>query len=103
LNQGYTVIQARNGKEALSLLGQLAENVDLILTDVVMPDMGGLALAEQLRSRWPDLQVVYMSGYSEVDKVQPAPGNLNIPFLQKPFSAESLVLKVREVLDATIS
>jgi CheY-like chemotaxis protein len=101
LNQGYTVIQARNGGEAISLLEELGDNVDLILTDVVMPDMGGLALAQELRKRWPDLKLVYMSGYSEADKLEPGMQELQTPFLQKPFSAENLVLKVREVLDAT--
>jgi PAS domain S-box-containing protein len=100
LNQGYTVIQARNGEEALSLLTDLGESIDLILTDVVMPDMGGLALAEKLRLGRPNLKLVYMSGYSEADKLQPDMGDFKAPFLQKPFSAESLVLKVREVLDA---
>jgi PAS domain S-box-containing protein len=101
LNQGYTVIQARNGEEALTLLNQLDETIDLVLTDVVMPDMGGLALAEQIRIRSPGLKLVYMSGYSETDKLQPGLRNFETPFLQKPFSAESLVLKVREVLDAS--
>jgi CheY-like chemotaxis protein len=100
LNQGYTVIQARNGEEALTLLNQLDETIDLVLTDVVMPDMGGLALAEQIRIRSPGLKLVYMSGYSETDKLQPGLRNFETPFLQKPFSAENLVLKVREVLDA---
>jgi CheY-like chemotaxis protein len=103
LNQGYTVLQARNGQEALDLLSEMADDIDLILTDVVMPDMGGLALAEELLTRRPGLKLVYMSGYSEADKLQPGLQNLEIPFLQKPFSAESLVLKVREVLDASRS
>jgi len=102
LNQGYTVIQARNGEEALDLLGQLDEQVDLVLTDVIMPDMGGLALAEKLRTHHPELQLLYMSGYSEADKLQPEIVNYDVPFLQKPFSADSLVSKVREVLDARL-
>jgi two-component system, cell cycle sensor histidine kinase and response regulator CckA len=100
LNQGYTVIQAHNGEEALRVLDQLGQNIDLILTDVVMPDMGGLVLAEQLRTRWPDLKLLYMSGYAEGDKLQPGTQGLQSPFLQKPFTADNLVVKVREVLDA---
>jgi len=100
LNQGYTVIQARNGEEALDLLGELGDSVDLVLTDVVMPDMGGLALAEKLKATKPELRLLYMSGYSEADKLQPGMNNFQFPFLQKPFSAESLIVKVREVLDA---
>jgi signal transduction histidine kinase/CheY-like chemotaxis protein len=100
LNQGYTVIQAHNGAEALKVLEEMAPNIDLILTDVVMPDMGGLVLAEQLRARWPALKLLFMSGYAEGDKVQPGFQEVHSWFLQKPFSAESLALKVREVLDA---
>jgi two-component system, cell cycle sensor histidine kinase and response regulator CckA len=102
LNQGYTVLQARNGEEALNLLDEMGDKIDLILTDVVMPDMGGLVLAEKLRAQRLDLKLLYMSGYSEGDKLQPGRGNYDIPFLQKPFSAESLTLKVREVLDAKL-
>ena len=100
LNQGYTVIQAHNGEEALDLLSELGDSIDLVLTDVVMPDMGGLALAEKLKARKPELRLLYMSGYSEADKLQPGMNNFQVPFLQKPFSAESLMVKVREVLDA---
>jgi CheY-like chemotaxis protein len=99
LNQGYSVIPARNGKEALQLLDDLSETIDLILTDVVMPDMGGLALAEELRSRWPELKLIFMSGYAEGDKLQPGIQHIEGAFLQKPFSSESLLFKVREVLD----
>jgi len=101
LNQGYTVIQARNGLEALTLLEELGETVDLVLTDVVMPDMGGLALAEQLRARRPELKLIYMSGYAKGDKLEPGTAEFGDFFLQKPFSAENLVLKVRGVLDAS--
>jgi PAS domain S-box-containing protein len=100
LNQGYTVIQAHNGEEALDLLSELGDSIDLVLTDVVMPDMGGLVLAEKLKAKKPELRLLYMSGYSEADKLQPGMGNFQVPFLQKPFSAESLIVKVREVLDA---
>jgi len=102
-NQGYTVIQARNGQEALRLLSEQVESIDLILTDVVMPDMGGLALGEKLKVVKPEVRLLYMSGYSQADKLQPGMGNFELPFLQKPFSAESLILKVREVLDAKLA
>jgi CheY-like chemotaxis protein len=102
LNQGYTVIQARNGEEALQLLDELGDTVDLILTDVVMPDMGGLALAGELRARWPDLKLLYMSGYAEGDKLEPGMQESPTFFLPKPFSAEDLVLKVREALEAKL-
>jgi PAS domain S-box-containing protein len=101
MNQGYTVLETANGEEALSVLDEAQGKIDLVLTDVVMPDMGGLELAARARSRWPGLKVVYMSGYSEGEKFQTDLEDQR-PFLQKPFSAESLVLKVREVLDAGV-
>jgi two-component system cell cycle sensor histidine kinase/response regulator CckA len=79
-------------------LDELEGRIDLILTDVVMPDMGGLELTGRVHERRPDLKVLYMSGYAEGDKLQPKM-NSEHSFLQKPFSAESLTLKVREVLD----
>jgi two-component system cell cycle sensor histidine kinase/response regulator CckA len=100
LNQGYTILQARNGKEALELLQDLGETLDLVLTDVVMPDMSGPTLAQQLRARWPTLKLLYMSGYAVGDKVPSSSEQAGDSFLQKPFSAEDLVHKVREVLDA---
>jgi PAS domain S-box-containing protein len=99
LNQGYTVLEAANGEEALAVLEKAEGKVDLVLTDVVMPDMGGLQLAGQVQSRWPGLKLVYMSGYSEGDKLQPEMEDPQSVFLQKPFSAESLTVRVREVLD----
>ena len=98
-NQGYSVLQGANGGEALEQLNEVGGKVDLVLTDMVMPDMGGVELTGRLRERWPDLKVLYMSGYAEGDKLQPKM-NSEHSFLQKPFSAESLTLKVREVLDA---
>jgi YesN/AraC family two-component response regulator len=80
---------------------QVEGKIDLVLTDVVMPDMGGLELAVRLQGRWPGLKVLYMSGYAEGDKLRPGI-DYERPFLQKPFSAESLMLKVREVLDADV-
>jgi two-component system cell cycle sensor histidine kinase/response regulator CckA len=99
LSRGYTVIQARNGEEALRLLEEREGGINLILTDVVMPDMGGLALAGRLRARWPELKLLFMSGYAEGDKLQPESREFQASFLQKPFSADDLLLKVREVLD----
>ena len=62
--------------------------------------LGRLELAERLVAHWPGLKVVYMSGYAEGDKLQPEVSQSDRSFLQKPFSAESLTLKVRQVLDA---
>jgi two-component system cell cycle sensor histidine kinase/response regulator CckA len=99
-SRGYVVHAASNGHDALALAEELGGAIDLVLTDVVMPDMGGLELVERLVARWPGLTVVYMSGYAEGDKLQPEISQSDRSFLQKPFSAESLTLKVRQVLDA---
>jgi two-component system cell cycle sensor histidine kinase/response regulator CckA len=99
-NQGYTVLTSSNGQDALALLDQVEGQIDLVLTDVVMPDMGGLELATRLQHQWPGLKVVYMSGYAEGDKLEPGMRDYQRSFLQKPFSAESLTVKVREVLDS---
>jgi PAS domain S-box-containing protein len=99
LNQGYAVHGASDGAEALELLERLEGKVDLVLTDVVMPDMGGIELAGRIAQRWPQLKVVYMSGYAEGDKLQAGVPDFERSFLPKPFSAESLMLKVRELLD----
>jgi CheY-like chemotaxis protein len=98
-HQGYRVIEARHGLEVLDLLEGGSLPIDLVLTDVVMPEMGGPELARRLDSVLPGVPVMYMSGYTESDKLQPGIRESQIPFLQKPFSAESLAVRVREVLD----
>jgi two-component system cell cycle sensor histidine kinase/response regulator CckA len=96
---GYTVVEARNGAEALKAYEAHEGQIDLVLTDVVMPEMGGLELVEQLRSGRPDLKVLIMSGYSE----RALTSNGSIPqgtgYLEKPFTAEVLMRRLREVLD----
>jgi two-component system, cell cycle sensor histidine kinase and response regulator CckA len=96
---GYRVITAENGKEAIKIAGSHDGPVHLLLTDVVMPGMTGLDLAEQLKSRFPEIKVLYMSGYT--DNVIADHGVLekDVNFIQKPFSREGLGGKVREVLD----
>ena len=97
--QGYVVREARNGREALDILAQPDHGIHLVLTDVVMPEMGGLELVERVQEDHPGIRIVYMSGYTEGDKLQPAVRNSPYPFLQKPFSPESLAIRVREALD----
>jgi PAS domain S-box-containing protein len=99
-NQGYTVAQAANGEEALQLVEELEGKIDLVLTDVVMPDMGGIELTDRLRQWWPELCVLYMSGYAPGDKLKAELSDSQHPLLEKPFSAESLTLKVRQALDS---
>ncbi len=97
--QGYTVLEAGNGMDGVTLARRHDGPIHLLVTDVVMPEMGGLELAERLAEVRPGTGVIFMSGYAEGDKLQPGIRDSNVPFLQKPFSAESLVLRVREALD----
>jgi PAS domain S-box-containing protein len=101
-SHGYVVLEARNGREALALVEQSPDRVDLVLTDVVMPEMGGQQLVEQLQQALPDARIMYMSGYTEGDKLQPGIRNSPYPFLQKPFSPDNLCRRVREALDTAV-
>jgi CheY-like chemotaxis protein len=97
--QGYTVIPVPGGTEALVIGSDLATKLDLLVTDIVMPQMGGRELADRLRGYRPGIKVLFVSGYTEGAIVQAgdlAPGTA---FLQKPFSPEDLGLKVRELLE----
>ncbi len=98
-NQGYFVLPACSGEEALVIAEKVDGAIDLVLTDVVMPDMPGPELIRRILERWPVIGAVYMSGYAEGDKVRSEMGAPETRFLQKPFSADSLLLTVREVLD----
>jgi signal transduction histidine kinase/ligand-binding sensor domain-containing protein/CheY-like chemotaxis protein len=99
-DQGYHVLEAENGEEALRLaIGHNADDIALVLTDVVMPRMGGRELTEKLRIARPGIRVLYMSGYAastidEQDVVEPGTA-----FLRKPFTLADMLRKVRDVLD----
>ena len=101
LNQGYFVLAASSAEEALTIAERVGgDDIDLVLSDVVMPDMGGPELVRRLLARWPGMKVLFMSGYAEGDKLQVGAEYPGRSFLQKPFSSESLILTVRGVLDA---
>lgn len=91
---GYRVYEARNGQEALKVFDQHGESIDLLLTDMRMPFMGGAELANQLRARRSTLKLLCVSGYAN----GPDAG-LTSDFLAKPFSRDDLLNKVREVLE----
>lgn len=98
---GYTVFEANGGQEALSLSQSCPGPIHLLLTDLVMPGMSGRILAERLGSLRPAMKVLYMSGYTDDAILQRAVGQTDVAFLPKPFTADILVRKVREVLDST--
>ena len=100
---GYTVLEARHGIEAQVLSIQHAGPIHLLITDVVMPQMSGREIAEQLTSEHPETKVLYMSGYTDDAVVRHGVLAAEIAFLQKPFTPEALARKVREVLDGQTS
>jgi PAS domain S-box-containing protein len=95
---GYTVLAAGSAAEALELCRSRSGPIDLLLTDVVMPSMNGKELAEQVRSLKPGIRVIYMSGYTAKAVEHRGVLDPGIPFLQKPFSLDTLESKVREIL-----
>jgi len=96
---GYAVIAAPNGPEGLRICREFDGQIDLVITDVVMPQMSGLELAESVGVLRPDARVLYMSGFTNDAVVRHGVGDDGLCFIQKPFSPDSLALKAREVLD----
>jgi two-component system, cell cycle sensor histidine kinase and response regulator CckA len=96
---GYTVVEAPNGVEALAMFEPLAETIDLVVTDLVMPQLGGRELAKKISARRSDLRVLYLSGYTDSVAMQQGMLDPGSSFLQKPFTPAELARKVRTVLD----
>jgi two-component system cell cycle sensor histidine kinase/response regulator CckA len=97
---GYTILEAGDGIEALQLAGKRAgAPIDLLMTDVIIPRLGGKPLAERMAVLYPGIKVLFMSGYIEHVIVQHSRLSEGVAFLQKPFSAATLARKVRDVLD----
>lgn len=98
-NFGYTVLEASSGREAVRVMACHNIPVDLLLTDVVMPEMGGAQVADILQSRCPGLRVLYMSGYMDDAVFRHGVLHDKVAFLHKPFAIAALAGKVRQVLD----
>jgi two-component system cell cycle sensor histidine kinase/response regulator CckA len=99
-NKGYTVLEARSGEAALELMGETAEKIDLLITDVVMPKMDGPSLVREVRETHPDMKVIFISGYTEDSFRKRLDTDAEIHFLPKPFSLKQLAGKVKEVMSA---
>jgi len=95
---GYRVIQAETAAEALLLCEREHERIDLVLTDVVMPNMSGGELSDRLRERWPGIKVLFMSGYTGDAILHHGVLDQGAEFIQKPFSPGELAVRVRDVL-----
>jgi signal transduction histidine kinase/CheY-like chemotaxis protein len=95
---GYRVLEASSGSAALALAREYRERIDLLLTDVVMPQTSGLELAKELRSSHPEIRVLFMSGYTDTAIAMQGALPAVAPFIQKPFTSADLQKKVREAL-----
>ncbi len=98
---GYTVLSARNGVEALKICQERGDEIQLLITDVVMPGMNGRQLAEKALALNPKLKVLYTSGYTDDTVLQHGVINAGMEFMQKPYSPENLAKKARRILDST--
>lgn len=95
---GYRVLLADGGWRAIEAFENSPESVDLLLTDVIMPDLTGPVVAERLRAKQPDLQVLFISGYHDADMVQRFVRKRGFTLLPKPFTVEGLLRGVEESL-----
>jgi two-component system, cell cycle sensor histidine kinase and response regulator CckA len=96
---GFRVLIAASGEDAMHWIDELPQPPDLLITDLVMPGMGGVRLAALLRERYADLQVLYTSGYADEAVVHNGVLSAGAEFLQKPFRPDALARRVRELLD----
>lgn len=98
VTMGYRVLEARSGQEAVRLLRRGAHRIDGVLTDVAMPGIGGRELGETIAQCWPQIRVLYMSGFAANRMVNEGALDPSVPFIQKPFTSEQLGRRIRELL-----
>jgi two-component system, cell cycle sensor histidine kinase and response regulator CckA len=97
--EGYRVLEAETGPEALEVLGQARGRVDLLMLDVVMPECDGVELGRQVLEEWPGQRILYMSAHPAEVLAQHGLESLNVPFLAKPYTRDEVLAKVRLALD----
>ncbi len=95
---GYEVFEADSGEEALYVLDDIGGQIDLMVSDVVMPEMDGPALLQKVREKLPNLKVIFVSGYAEESVRQDIADDQSVEFLAKPYSLDQINSKVKEVL-----
>ena len=98
-DQGFRTLEARHGGEALHLAELAAPYLDLVVTDVIMPEVDGLELGRRLAQRWASIPILYISAYPPNDIFSRGGPSKPSPFLQKPFTPEVLLQRVRELLN----
>ena len=99
-SRGYTVLEAGNGIEAMRVLEDRAGEIDLVVSDVVMPEMDGPTLLKQMRECNPELKMIFVSGYAEDAFEKHLPDRGQFAFLAKPFTLKQLVAAVKETMAA---
>jgi DNA-binding NtrC family response regulator len=99
-DSGYTVVEASDGMEALALLDARGGAVHLVVADVVMPGMGGREMSAKVAERWPQVPVLFTSGYTGLDVVRRGLMEEGCEFIQKPLAPEALIRKVRQMVSS---
>jgi two-component system cell cycle sensor histidine kinase/response regulator CckA len=99
-SRGYDVFETEDAQSALAFMSSANRQMDLVVTDIVMPTASGAGLAEQIKARWPAVKILFVSGFPTTDAL-PASEMSSIPLLGKPFTPDQLEAKVREVLDSS--
>jgi two-component system cell cycle sensor histidine kinase/response regulator CckA len=99
-SRGYTVLQAANGVEAIEVLEKVGGEIDLVVSDVVMPEMDGPALLKELRRRNPEIKFIFVSGYAEDAFAKSLPEGKPPDFLAKPFTLKQLVAAVKQTMSS---
>ncbi len=98
---GYTVFEADSGEAALALMSAAVPQVDLVVTDIVMPGMTGTRLAEEIERRWPSVRLLFVTGHTQSAALGPSAITSRIPVLGKPFTPARIAGAVRETFDST--
>ena len=100
-NNGYSVLEARNGREGLDVAESEGNKIDLLLSDMLLPELSGFDLAQKVIERNPTMKILFMTGYVEGDIVQRCISELGASFLDKPFQPNVLLSRVHEAISRT--
>ncbi len=97
-SNGYHVLEADGGKAALAICDTYSETIDMLLTDVIMPRMGGIDLSDLVVKLRPDIKTLFMSGYTDDSIINRGAFGADTVFIEKPFTPDALARKVRDIL-----